>query len=76
MNNENFTRVVVTDIKMPFWSMVRFMVKWAIAAIPALIFLTVIGAGISALVTGLMTHSTGKVVDAAELHTIVGAREV
>ena len=76
MNNENFTRVVVTDIKMPFWSMVRFMVKWAIAAIPALIFLTVIGAGISALVTGLMTHSTGKVVDAAELHPIVGAREV
>ena len=29
--------VVVTDIKMPFWSMVLFMVKWAFAAIPAVI---------------------------------------
>jgi hypothetical protein len=27
--------VVVTDIHMPFWSMVTFMVKWAIASIPA-----------------------------------------
>jgi hypothetical protein len=25
---------------MPFWSMVVFMVKWAIAAIPALVILT------------------------------------
>ncbi len=32
-------RVVVTDIQMPFWSMVIFMVKWAIAAIPAAIIL-------------------------------------
>ena len=35
--------VVVTDIKMPFGSMVVFMVKWAIATIPAIILLTVIG---------------------------------
>ena len=34
--------VVVTDIKMPFWSMVRFMVKWAIASIPAVIILMVV----------------------------------
>jgi hypothetical protein len=31
--------VIVVDIKMPFWSMVFFMVKWAIAAIPALLIL-------------------------------------
>ena len=31
--------VVVTDIKIPFWSMVVLMVKWAIAAIPAVIIL-------------------------------------
>mgnify|MGYP001600945672 CR=1 FL=1 len=36
--------VVVTDVKIPFWSMVVLMVKWAIAAIPALIILLVIGA--------------------------------
>lgn len=37
------TAVVVTDIHMPFSSMVAFMVKWAIASIPALLILTVIG---------------------------------
>ena len=36
--------VVVTDVKIPFWSMVVLMVKWAIAAIPALVILLVIGA--------------------------------
>lgn len=35
--------VVITDIKMPFWSMVVFMVKWAIAAIPAIIILWLLG---------------------------------
>lgn len=39
----NVQNVAVTDIRMPFWSMVVFMVKWAIAAIPALVILTVIG---------------------------------
>lgn len=34
--------VVVIDIDMKFWSMVKFMVKWAIAAIPAIIILVVI----------------------------------
>ena len=34
--------VVVTDIRMPFTSMVMFMVKWAIAAIPAILILVVI----------------------------------
>jgi len=32
--------VIITDIRMPLWSMVVFMVKWAIAAIPALVILT------------------------------------
>jgi hypothetical protein len=31
--------VVVVDLRMNFWSMVWFMVKWAIAAIPALLIL-------------------------------------
>lgn len=39
--------VVVTDVKIPFWSMVVLMVKWAIAAIPALIILLVIGGLVS-----------------------------
>ena len=36
-------QVIVTDIHMPFGSMVGFMVKWAIASIPALIILILIG---------------------------------
>ena len=42
-NNSNNQNVIVTDIKMPFGSMVEFMVKWAIASIPAFIILLVIG---------------------------------
>ena len=41
--------VVVTDIKIPFWSMVVLMVKWAIAAIPALIILLLLLAVTSAV---------------------------
>jgi len=36
--------ITVTDIKMPFGSMVIFMIKWAIASIPAAIILFLIGA--------------------------------
>ncbi|MEO1944675.1 MAG: hypothetical protein ABGY11_10280 [Candidatus Thioglobus sp.] len=31
--------VNISDISMPFWSMVVFMVKWAIASIPAILIL-------------------------------------
>lgn len=39
---ERRQEVVVTDIKMPFMSMVVFMIKWAIAAIPALVILSLL----------------------------------
>ena len=45
--------VVVTDVKIPFWSMVVLMVKWAVAAIPALIFLLVIGAVASTVIAAI-----------------------
>jgi hypothetical protein len=35
--------VSVRDIDMPFFSMVTFMIKWAIASIPAAILLFIIG---------------------------------
>lgn len=44
-SNNNFEfnqKVIVTDIKMPFWSMVIFMVKWVIASIPAFIILFIL----------------------------------
>ena len=46
------TNVVVTDIDMPFWSMVSFMVKWSIAAIPALIILALFGSLLLAFISG------------------------
>jgi len=52
--------VVVTDVKIPFLSMVVLMVKWAVAAIPALIVLLVIGAvasmAMAAIFGGGMHH--------------------
>ena len=39
MNSPEETKVVVTDIQMLFISMVVFMVKWALAAIPAFLIL-------------------------------------
>jgi hypothetical protein len=39
LEDELISEVVVRDIDMPFWSMVKFMVKWSIAAIPAAIIL-------------------------------------
>ena len=42
-SNSNNQNVTVTDIKMPFGSMVEFLVKWAIASIPAFIILFLIG---------------------------------
>jgi len=52
--NSDEQRVIVTDVRMPFLSMVVFMVKWAIAAIPAVIILAVLWATTAALVDRLI----------------------
>lgn len=52
MENQNH-EVTVVDIKMPFWSMVVFMVKWAIASIPALIILALLGVMLAGVLGGL-----------------------
>jgi hypothetical protein len=58
MNDEaNIQRVVVTDIHMPFWSMIIFMVKWALASIPAIIILTVIAVLAWRVTAGLDTKT-------------------
>ena len=45
--------VVVIDIRMPFWSMVVFMVKLALASIPATAILIIIYFIAAALLRGL-----------------------
>jgi len=44
--------VRVVDVDMPFWSMVGFMVKWALASIPALFVVGFIIMIIIAMFTG------------------------
>ncbi|MDQ7002438.1 MAG: hypothetical protein Q9N02_07090 [Ghiorsea sp.] len=46
--------VVVTDIQMSFGSMVIFMIKWAIAAIPALIILSILGVMMTGIMAAIM----------------------
>ena len=41
-NSTQFQPVTIEDIKMPFGSMVQFMVKWAIASIPAIIIIWIL----------------------------------
>ncbi len=55
---EQTNDVVVTDIRMPFMSMVTFMVKAALAAIPALIILTVLGSLVVGVIGGLADAGT------------------
>jgi YesN/AraC family two-component response regulator len=54
MNEEESQHVVVTDIRMPFLSMVVFMIKWAVASIPAFIILSIIGFILMMLVGGML----------------------
>lgn len=51
----NIVDVNINDIKMPFSSMVYFMVNWAIASIPAMLILLFVGAVSIALFGGIIT---------------------
>jgi hypothetical protein len=50
---ENQSEVTITDVKMPFGSMVVFMVKAAIASIPAVIILTIIYGVVAFMMAGI-----------------------
>lgn len=54
MNDDYERNVVVTDIRMPFLSMVIFMVKWVIASIPAFMILSVLGMLLMVFLNGFM----------------------
>ena len=49
----NVQEIVVTDVRIPFVSMVVLLVKWSLAAIPAMIILVSIAVAI-ALVFGAL----------------------
>ena len=54
------SEVTVVDVQMPFGSMVVFMIKWALATIPAIIILAIIwlvgAAFLAGLFGGLTRH--------------------
>ncbi len=56
---DNSREVTVTDIKIPFWSMVILMVKWALAAVPAIIILIIIGSILSMALHTLFGGAVG-----------------
>ena len=47
--------VIITDIEMPFLSMVVFMIKWVLASIPAFIILFLLGT-LALGIFGLLTN--------------------
>ncbi|MDL2122101.1 MAG: hypothetical protein LWX51_03245 [Deltaproteobacteria bacterium] len=51
--------VTVTDIQMPFGSMVIFMIKWAIASIPAAIILFLIASVFAVVFGGIFYGQKG-----------------
>ena len=53
MENTDLTNVSIVDIRMPFVSMVIFMVKAAVAFIPAAFILALIGALLMGLIAGI-----------------------
>jgi hypothetical protein len=56
MSNEQ-REIVVVDVKIPFLSMVILLVKWAIAAIPAMLILLALGAIVSMVLGGVFHWS-------------------
>lgn len=47
--------VSISDIDMPFGSMIRFMIKWALASIPALLILIILAVVSIGLLSGLVS---------------------
>jgi len=54
-----YEKIVISDIQMSFGSMVGFMVKWALASIPAFIIISIIIATCLSIFTGLLTGVGG-----------------
>jgi len=53
-------KVSITDVDMPFGSMVVFILKWTLASIPAMIILVVLGAVMVGIFGGLIAGLTHR----------------
>ena len=52
-------RVSIADIDIRFWRMVAIMIKWTLAAIPAVIIVSIIFAILGALVSAILVGVLG-----------------
>jgi len=59
LDSNDKQRVVVTDVQIPFGSMVVLLVKWALAAIPAMIILLVLGSMFGGVIAWIFHHLLG-----------------
>ena len=55
-DSEKQIKATITDIKMPFMSMVVFMIKWTIASIPAMIILFVLFMIFGGVISGIFAR--------------------
>ena len=54
-------RVSIADVEIPFWRMVAIIIKWTIAAIPAMIILSIIFGIIGAIIGGGLFAMLGNI---------------
>jgi hypothetical protein len=54
MVREPLQNVIVVDFNIPFWSLVGLMIKVSLAAIPAMIVLTIIYAIVGSFLIGML----------------------
>ena len=53
------TEVVVTDVQIPFGSMVVLIIKWTIASIPAMLIVVILGVITSVVLGGMFAGLVG-----------------
>ena len=53
------SEVVVTDVQIPFGSMVVLIIKWTIASIPAMLIVVILGLIASVVLGGLFAGLVG-----------------
>ena len=54
-------RVSIADVEIPFWRMVAIIIKWTLAAIPAVIIVSIIFGILGAVFGGIIAAIIGRV---------------
>jgi uncharacterized membrane protein YeaQ/YmgE (transglycosylase-associated protein family) len=60
-------RVLIADVEIPFWRMVAIIIKWTLAAIPAVIIVSIVFGVIGAVVGGILAAVFGTSIPSLKL---------